>query len=169
VAAVVEAVAVAGSTHLEISILRETSQELLRLIEGSDHLMTSLYPSESNHLEDVHALLSDNTCLCGATIDGALAGIGAVKVLRDNHGQYGEIKRVFVDPEYRGKGVANEIMSYLECHLTSLDIRISRLEVGALQPEALTLYRKLGYVERAPFGNYKKDPHSLFMEKHLTV
>jgi hypothetical protein len=36
-----------------------------------------------------------------------------------------------------------------------------------MQPEALGLYRALGYVERRPFGDYKSDPLSVFMEKAL--
>jgi putative acetyltransferase len=42
-----------------------------------------------------------------------------------------------------------------------------RLETGVRQPEALGLYRKLGYRERGPFGAYKPDPLSVFMEKRV--
>ena len=42
-----------------------------------------------------------------------------------------------------------------------------RLETGTKQPEAIALYRKFGYVERGPFGAYKPDPLSIFMEKRL--
>ena len=44
-----------------------------------------------------------------------------------------------------------------------------RLETGVLQPEALGLYRKLGYRERGPFGAYAADPLSVFMEKMTSV
>jgi putative acetyltransferase len=39
--------------------------------------------------------------------------------------------------------------------------------VGVSQPEALGLYRKLGYAERGPFGRYKSDPLSVFLEKKI--
>jgi putative acetyltransferase len=42
-----------------------------------------------------------------------------------------------------------------------------QLETGTKQPEAIALYRKFGYAERGPFGAYKPDPLSLFMEKRL--
>lgn len=45
--------------------------------------------------------------------------------------------------------------------------RLLRLETGAKQPEALALYRSAGFVEVGPFGGYRPDPLSLFMEKPL--
>jgi putative acetyltransferase len=42
-----------------------------------------------------------------------------------------------------------------------------RLETGIHQPEALGLYRSAGYREREPFGDYARDPLSVFMEKRL--
>ena len=42
-----------------------------------------------------------------------------------------------------------------------------QLETGIRQPEAIALYRSFGYAERGPFGAYKPDPFSLFMEKRL--
>jgi putative acetyltransferase len=41
------------------------------------------------------------------------------------------------------------------------------LEVGVRQPEAVSLYRSLGFRERGCFGAYKADPLSRFMEKSL--
>jgi putative acetyltransferase len=43
-----------------------------------------------------------------------------------------------------------------------------RLETGVLQTEALGLYRRLGYQERGPYGDYETDPLSVFMEKRLS-
>ena len=82
-------------------------------------------------------------------------------------GHYGEIKRVFVLPEHRGKGLARAIMATLESLLRREGTALARLETGVAQPEALGLYRSLGYRERAPFGTYRPDPLSVFMEKVL--
>ena len=46
-------------------------------------------------------------------------------------------------------------------------VRLFRLETGIKQTEAVGLYRKLGYRERHPFGAYRPDPLSVFMEKSL--
>jgi putative acetyltransferase len=58
-------------------------------------------------------------------------------------------------------------MHELEAHLLSNGTDTARLETGIRQPEAIALYRKLGYVERGPYGAYVTDPLSLFMEKKL--
>lgn len=59
-------------------------------------------------------------------------------------------------------------MAALEGHLRGKKIYVCRLETGVKQPEALGLYRKLGYRERQPFGDCAADPLSIFMEKQLS-
>jgi len=130
--------------------------------------MAALYPSESNHMESVRALALSNVLFLGGYVEGELVACGAVKSLTDD-GTYGEIKRVFVLGPHRGKGLSKAIMQRLEEHLKANGIRIARLETGIKQPEALGLYKKLAYIERAPFGTYSSDPLSVFMEKRLEV
>lgn len=142
-----------------------------RLIAMSDAYMGDLYPAESNHLESVAALAQDNVIFLGCYIDETLAACGAVKILFDDDEQlsYGEIKRVFVPEEFRGRGLSKHIMRALEDHLLGQDIRVARLETGIRQPEALGLYFRLGYAERAAFADYEEDPLSVFMEKILST
>ena len=83
--------------------------------------------------------------------------------------RYGEIKRVFLLPEFRGHGLSKTLMIALESHLVDQGIRFSRLETGIHQPEALGLYRRLGYIERDVYGDYQPDPLSVFMEKDLDL
>jgi putative acetyltransferase len=136
------------------------------LLEQSDAHMATLYPPQSNHMEGVEALRQANVLFVGACIGADVAGCGAVKILRDD-GVYGEIKRVFVPPTFRGRGISRAIMDFLERYLVLQGVPLARLEMGALQPEAMGLYRRLGYLERPPFGKYQMDPQSLFMEKRL--
>ncbi|MFZ6710523.1 GNAT family N-acetyltransferase [Undibacterium sp. TC9W] len=142
-----------------------------RLIAMSDAYMAALYPAESNHMLSVDALLHDNVIFLGCYMDGQLAACGAVTILFDDDEQlsYGEIKRVFVPDEFRGRGLSKHIMRALEDHLLDQDIRVVRLETGIRQPEALGLYFRLGYAERAAFGQYEEDPLSVFMEKILSA
>ena len=138
------------------------------LIALSDAYMTTLYPAESNHLESASALKAPNVLFLGCFLQDQMVGCGAVKIL-SNDGRYGELKRVFVLESHRGKGYSKAIMEKLEGHLKSSGIALARLETGPSQPEALGLYRRLGYVEREPFGAYVADPLSLFMEKRLDI
>jgi putative acetyltransferase len=139
------------------------------LLAQSDAYMAALYPAESNHMESAASLTQPHVLFLGAWLDGTLAGCGAAKRMRDEAGDYGEIKRVFVPPAFRGHGIARALMSGLEAHLREHGIALARLETGVSQPEALGLYRALGYVIRGPFGAYPPDPYSVFMEKRLAA
>jgi putative acetyltransferase len=80
---------------------------------------------------------------------------------------WGELKRMFVRPALRGQGVAQGILAWLEASVRERGFAVMRLETGVLQPEALRLYERAGYLRRGPFGDYGPDPLSVFMEKHL--
>ncbi len=136
------------------------------LIGRADAHMSALYPPESNHFESIQALQLPNVLFIGAFADDVLVGCGAVKTLCDD-GIYGEIKRVFVLEEQRGKGISTALMRVLEAHLAAAGVPCARLETGIRQAAAIALYRRLGYAERGPYGSYVRDPLSLFMEKPI--
>lgn len=137
-----------------------------RLIALSDAFMAALYPAASNHFDSPEALAQAHVRFIGIHAGDELIACGGVKLM-DDDGRYGEIKRVFVLPEHRGRGLARAIMAALEAQLRRAGYPLARLETGVAQPEALGLYRALGYRERTPFGAYRPDPLSVFMEKQL--
>jgi putative acetyltransferase len=139
--------------------------EVRALIAASDAFYDGLYPAESTHLESSADLKRPDVLFIGCRLDGKLVATGAAKIMQDD-GTYAEIKRVFVLEQYRGRGLSRKIMQFLETELEHRGIRLYRLETGIKQPEALGLYRKLGYRERPPFGSYRADPLSIFMEKY---
>jgi putative acetyltransferase len=149
-----------------ITIARESPRQddVVALIRQSDVLMRSLYPAESNHLVDVDSLAALNVHFFVAREHGRALGCGAFVL-----GEAGqaEMKRVFVDPAARGKGIARALLEALERDAAKRGVTLMQLETGIRQPEAIALYRKLGYAERGPFGSYQPDPLSLFMEKRL--
>jgi putative acetyltransferase len=149
-----------------IKVSRETpsQDDIVTLIRQADALMQSLYPAESNHLVDVAALAQPPVHFFVAREDGRALGCGAFVLGRYGHA---EMKRVFVEPAARGKGIARAIMDVLEREAASLGVTLMQLETGIKQSEAIALYRKFGYTERGPFGAYQPDPLSLFMEKRL--
>lgn len=79
-----------------------------------------------------------------------------------------EIKRMYVIPERRGKGIAIKILSALEDWAKELAYERCILETGKRQPEAIQLYQKHGY-ERIPnYGQYADIDNSLCFKKELT-
>jgi putative acetyltransferase len=73
---------------------------------------------------------------------------------------------MYVRPQARGQGLARRLIDTLEQKAMELGCRIFMLETGPTQPEALSLYERLGYQYRGPFGGYPDDPLSVFMQKH---
>jgi putative acetyltransferase len=146
-----------------VEIKRADPRDFVDLLNASEALMASLYPAESNHMLDVETLRQPQMNFFGAYVDRASKGCGGFWA----HADYVEIKRVFVDPSARGLGLSKKLMTAIEDAARTAGFKIARLETGISQPEALGLYRSVGYLEREPFGDYKSDPLSLFMEKAL--
>jgi putative acetyltransferase len=138
-------------------------QEFFSLLRASDDYAASLYPAESNHMLDVETLRQPQMRFFGAYVNGAARGCGGYWT----HEDYVEIKRVFIDPSARGLGLSKALMTPIENAARAAGYKIARLETGIYQPEALGLYSAIGYVNRGPFGDYKLDPLSVFMEKQL--
>ena len=78
-----------------------------------------------------------------------------------------EIKRMFVHPDYRGKGIASKILSELELWILSLNYSQTILETGINQPEAIALYKKSGYSITQNYGQYANMENSVCMKKIL--
>jgi putative acetyltransferase len=138
--------------------------EARQLIAELDAYLNSLYPAESNHLLPVAALQQPNVTFLLARIDGKPTGCGAFV---NHQGKYVEIKRMFVLPGYRGKGIGRRILKDLEIRAKAEGLMTARLETGVSQPEAFKMYRRSGYRRRGAFAPYPDDPLSVFMEKKL--
>ena len=78
-----------------------------------------------------------------------------------------EVKRMFVTPESRGKGLARKILKALEDWAVELQYKKCILETGKRQPEAVRLYEKSGYNRIANYGQYTGVENSLCFEKFL--
>lgn len=135
------------------------------LIEELDAYHHSLYPAECVYALDLSAVPAGSS-LCAVSRDsaGVAVACGAVLITPG----YGELKRIFVHPAARGQGLAQRLISALEQAAVQRGCRVFMLETGPAQPAALQLYERMGYRRRGPFGTYQDDPHSVFMEKHVT-
>ena len=141
-------------------------KDVMQLLLASRRLSSSLYPPESNHGLNPHALgAADITFLVANGPDSTAVGCGAYRALGPTEA---EVKSVFVDDAHRRKGIAERIMAELEFRALRMGISQFFLETGVAQPEAINLYKKLGFEECGPFGHYTSDPLSVFLTKtHL--
>ena len=148
---------------IAIAVETPDTVEARALLQASEDAMNALYPAEANHMLDVAGLMAPEITFLVARLDGEAVGCGAL-ARRDG---WAEIKRLFVAPQARGRGLSRRLMEMLEAAALADGIAVVRLETGDRQPEALGLYRSMGYLERGAFADYPEGPPSLFFEKRL--
>jgi len=78
-----------------------------------------------------------------------------------------EVKRMFVPPEKRGKGIASLVLKELENWAGELSYKKCILETGEKQPEAIGLYKKNGYKIIPNYGQYAAVESSVCFEKQV--
>jgi GNAT superfamily N-acetyltransferase len=100
-----------------------------------------------------------------AEIDGVPAGCGAWRALPEG---MAEIKRVYVEPAFRRRGLAQVIVAELEAAAARAGHASVVLNTGRQQPEALALYADLGYEPVRGYGIYACAPDAVFLGKDLT-
>lgn len=131
---------------LHVAIERPDQPEVAGLIGELDAYQKPLYPAESHHGVDIEALLHPAVAVAVARDgNGTALGCGAVVL----HGDWGELKRMYVLPQARGTGVAQAILAVLEARAMRDGAGVMRLETGCLQPQALRFYERAGYAARA--------------------
>ncbi|RBY77464.1 N-acetyltransferase [Blastococcus sp. TF02-09] len=99
-----------------------------------------------------------------AEVDGEAAGSGAWRLLPSGDV---EIKRVYVAPAHRRRGLARVIMAALEDSAARAGHRRVVLNSGREQPEALALYDRLGYRPVPGYGVYACAPDAVFLGRNL--
>jgi putative acetyltransferase len=150
--------------RLQIALERARQPEVIELVDELDAYQSVLYPPESHHGIDMDALSQPNVLFAVLRgEEGGAMGCGAIVVGKD----YGEIKRMFVRPHFRGRGAAKALLAFLEGEAARVGCTLLMLETGISQPEALALYARCGYARRGPFGDYWNDPLSVFMSKQI--
>lgn len=89
-------------------------------------------------------------------------GCGAFKEFDSNTV---EIKRMFVHPDFRGKGIASTILNELEKWASELKYNSFILETGKNNPNAIALYRKSGYEIIPNYAQYENIEESVCLKK----
>lgn len=137
---------------------------MVAMLRNGEAHSAKLYPAESNHHLPLGALVeADVRFVVARNADGRAVGTGAVLL----HDGWAEIKRMWVEEDARGLGVAQQILNRLEEEARDAGVGVLRLETGVVSHAALALYEKAGFERRGPFGDYRSDPLSVFMEKLL--
>ena len=123
-------------------------------------------PPESVHALDLDALRDPAVSFWSATVDGELAGIGALKAL---DAERGELKSMRVDHRFLGFGVGRALLRHIMAEARDRGMTSLWLETGST-PEfvpAQRLYESEGFVVCGPFEGSALDPVSVFRTRAL--
>jgi GNAT superfamily N-acetyltransferase len=97
-------------------------------------------------------------------LDGVPVACGGWRAHEDGSA---EMKRMYVSPSARGRGLARAVLAELELTAKRAGHLRLILETGRKQPEAVALYRSSGYTDVPKFGFYADAPESIHLGKTL--
>ena len=140
----------------------ETARELVHALCAE---MSERYGSPPSPFSLSEAA-APRTVFLVARLAGQPVGCGALRQFDD---RTAEIKRMYVAPAGRRRGIARRILIELEWHAMELGYQSIRMETGIQQPEAQRLYESLSYQHIAAFGPYVGNPTSVCYEKFINA
>lgn len=135
-----------------ISLVKALDADLA-IKDGNDHQFYSQFNKIDKIKHVVLAYENENP-----------VGCGAIKAFEDDAM---EVKRMFVAPESRNKGIARKILAELESWAGEMSYKKCVLETGKRQPDAIALYEKCGYRHIPNYGQYMGIENSVCFEKPL--
>jgi ribosomal protein S18 acetylase RimI-like enzyme len=139
-------------THPDaVLLVEEVQQEYVVRYGGRDET-----PLEPSHFEPPQG------AFFVGYLDGRPVASGAWRgrhdVVVDGLAESAEIKRMYVAPAARGRGLARAMLAHLEETALAAGAEVMVLETGLAQPEAIALYDSSGYVSIPGFGFHKESP-----------
>ncbi len=142
-----------------LSIAREDAQnaDVGRLLDAMCAELSALYQRPPSPFVLAGVLVV-------ARLDGEPVGCGA---LRQIDARTVEVKRMYVVPAMRRRGIARRVLAELERVAAELGNQKVVLETGIFQPEALSLYDSAGYRRTANDGRYADNPEACCFEKEV--
>ena len=141
-----------------------TNLDFIKLVARLDADLTK---ADGEELQDFYAQfnnIQDYKYVLIAYNNKNPVGCGAIKPFSS---EAMEIKRMYVENGYRGKGIASKILAELESWAKDLSYKKCVLETGTKQQDALRLYTRKGYVRITNYGQYAGFENSLCFEKIL--
>jgi GNAT superfamily N-acetyltransferase len=142
------------------------SAEAKRLTAALDAHLASRYSADQRfgpNLRPEHLAPGLGTFVI-ARADERAVGCGALRRLDQ---ATAEVKRMYVEPELRGRGIAKQILDHLEAAARKMGTRRLVLETGIYQAEAIQLYRQVGFNPVRCWGDYAGVLTSVCFEKHI--
>jgi GNAT superfamily N-acetyltransferase len=147
-------------------ITRESpaSADALVLITELEALLEPLYPPENRHGFSVEKLIAQAVAFFVLRDNDTPAACGGIQLFGT---AYGEVKRMYVRPRFRGLGFGKLLLNHLADYARAHGVGLLRLETGIRQVAAIRLYEQMGFERIPPFGAYVEGPLNQFYEMRI--
>jgi putative acetyltransferase len=143
---------------------RPDTPDAAALVNELEAHLAQFYPIQSRHGLSVERLVSEGVAFFVLRHDGSPAACGGIKLFST---EFGELKRMYVRPQFRGRKFGKVILEHLADYARSQGVLLLRLETGIHQREAIGLYEAFGFRRIPAFPPYKQDPLSRCYEMRL--
>src|SRR5580658_6313219 len=126
------------------------TDEVRDLIGELDRTLASEYRPEQRHGLRVEAIFQPHMRFFIARGDGVALGCGGIALFP----AFGEVKRMYVRDNARGRGIAQALLTRIELEARNNGLDVLRLETGVRQLAAMRLYERAGFLPCDAFGEY---------------
>lgn len=147
-----------------MKLVRTTSDnpDFKYLTQLFDTYLIDIDGEEKDFFAQYNQIYIENAIVCYE--NGTAIGCGALKPYDS---QTGEIKRMFVHPDHRNKGIAMTVLQELEVWAKELNFTFCILETSVKLENAIALYKKVGYHQTPNYGQYIDVASSVCMKKNI--
>ncbi|HXE54073.1 MAG TPA: GNAT family N-acetyltransferase [Tepidisphaeraceae bacterium] len=153
---------------IAIERITEPTAEVRLLITELEAELAAVYSAEQRHGLNLASIFRPEVSFFIARREHEPVGCGGIAFIDG----IAELKRMYVRPDARGRGVARAILARLEQEARDRSVQRLVLETGDAQHAAIRLYERAGFGRCAPFGPYAQMPpsairRSVFLEKPI--
>ena len=154
--------------RISVELARGPTVDVRALVAELEAVLGAEYLPEQRHGLPLEAIFQPHVRFFVARAEQAPVGCGGVALFAD----FAELKRMYVRPAARGKGVADALLERIEAEVRGAGLSVLRLETGDRQLAAMRFYERTGFRRCAPFGEYAAMAPaaiatSIFLEKRL--
>lgn len=133
-----------------MELVKLTEAHIPQMVELEKICFSMPWPADM-----IRSELNNPSCLYLAAVDGdTLVGYIGVQTVLDE----GYINNVAVRPEYRRRGIAAALISFLAEQAQAIGLAFMTLEVRESNAPAIALYEKLGFTTVGRRKNYYEKP-----------
>jgi GNAT superfamily N-acetyltransferase len=150
--------------RIHVTLADPMGEPALQLLQHLLVELTTRYPEEETDAAIPANIDGPGGAFVIAWLGDQSAGCGALRPMEPG---VAEVKRMYVEPEARRRGVARKVLDTLESVAHERGYMTLRLETGIRQPEAIGLYESAGFRRIQCYGIYIDNPRSVCYEKRL--